>query len=106
MADNGLPYYERPDLTPYLVHLTKNTHAEDDFSGYDNLVNMLFRGVKWGSNKRKGYVKGQHPAAYFMGVPFSSLKYVLNDANCADDDPRYEPYGVVITKKFAYDHGC
>jgi hypothetical protein len=24
-----LPFYERPDLTPYLVHLTKNTKQED-----------------------------------------------------------------------------
>ncbi len=106
MADHDLPYYERPDLTPFLVHLTKNTRAEDDYSAYRNLVSILQSGKVWGSNRRKGYVRGPHPAACFMDIPFSSLKYVLNDANCDAENPRYEPYGVVITKKYAYEHGC
>ena len=89
-----------------MLHLTKNTRTEDEFSAYDNLVNILFRGVVWGSNKRKGFVKGPHPAACFMDIPFASLKYIINDANCADENPRYEPYGVVVTKRYAYDHGC
>ena len=26
-----LPFYDRPDLTPYLVHLTKNSKKEERF---------------------------------------------------------------------------
>lgn len=26
-----LPYVERPDLSPFLIHLTKNTRTDDDF---------------------------------------------------------------------------
>lgn len=103
---NDLPFYERPDLTPYLIHLTKNTKPEDDFSAFDNLLSILRKGRIWGSSKQKGYIKGPYPAACFMDIPFSSLKYVLNDENCDSEKPRYEPYGVVITKKYAYDHGC
>ena len=39
-----LPFFERLDLTPYLIHLTKNTKAKDDCSAFDNLVNILRTG--------------------------------------------------------------
>ena len=101
-----LPFYERPDLTPYLIHLTKNTAADDGFSAMDNLVSILKTGRINGSSKEKGYIKGPFPAACFMDLPFASLKYVLNADNCDAEHPRYEPFGVVITKKYAYEHGC
>ncbi|XIA62360.1 hypothetical protein ACFIOY_22455 [Bradyrhizobium sp. TZ2] len=41
-----------------------------------------------------------------MDVPFSALKYVLNARNRNPNDPRYEPYGVVVTKKYAHQEGC
>lgn len=47
-----LLFFERPDLTPYLIHLTKNTKADDDYSAYNNLVNILLTGKIWGSEKR------------------------------------------------------
>lgn len=103
---NDLPYYERPDLSPYLIHLTKNTEAKDKYSAFDNLTNILQTGEVWGSEKRTGFIKGPHPAACFMDIPFSSLKYVLNARNCDLEDPRYEPFGIVVTKKYAYAHGC
>lgn len=102
---NNFPFYERPDLSPYLVHLTKNTRAKDEFTAYDNLINILKEGSVWGSDKR-GFIKGPNEAACFMDIPLTSLKYIINDKNCTVDDPRYEPYGVVITKKYAYEHGC
>ena len=41
-----------------------------------------------------------------MDVPFSALKYVLNPRDSNPENPRYEPYGIVVTKKFAYKYGC
>ncbi len=41
-----------------------------------------------------------------MDVPFVSLKYILNKKNAAPDNPRYEPFSVFVTKKYAYDKGC
>jgi len=103
-----LPFFERPDLTPYLIHLTKNTKADDDYSAYNNLVNILMSGKIWGSEnqKNKGFIKGPHPAACFMDVPFYALKYILNGKNSDPVDPRYEAFGVFVTKKNAYRKGC
>jgi hypothetical protein len=100
-----LPFNVRPDLTPYLVHLTKHTKREDNHSAYDNLVNILETGRIWGSSK-KGFVKGSKPAACFMDVPFASLKYVLNKRDADPQKPRYQPYGVAVTKPTAYKRGC
>lgn len=101
----ALPFLERPDLTPFLIHLTKNTKEDDDHSAFENLVSILRTGEIWGSSN-EGYVKGPHSAACFMDIPFLSLKYVLNDRNTKPDRPRYEPYGIVVSKEYAYREGC
>lgn len=100
-----LPFFERPDLTPYLIHLTKNTEASDQYAAFDNLVSILQTGKIWGSDKT-GFVKGPHCAACFMDIPFHSLKYVLNEENSNPIKPRYEAFGVFVTKKHAYEKGC
>lgn len=41
-----------------------------------------------------------------MDIPLGSLKYVLNEVNTDQDNPRYEPYGILLTKKYAYKNGC
>jgi hypothetical protein len=41
-----------------------------------------------------------------MDVPFSALKYVLNKKNADPQNPRYEPFGIVVEKKYAYGKGC
>lgn len=51
-AFDELPFNARPDLTPYLLHLTKNTEPEDDLSAYDNLVSILKTGEIRGSSSR------------------------------------------------------
>ena len=101
-----LPFEDRPDLTPYLVHLTKNTTAADDFSALDNLISILMRGEVWGSSTRSGFIKGPNTATCFMDVPFQALKYILNKENSNPTNPRYEPYGIFVTKKIAYKRGC
>lgn len=101
-----LPFDVRPDLSPFLVHLTKNTKKEDDFSAFQNLIHMLKSGEVWGSDTKKGFIKGPHKAACFMDVPLSSLKYILNEENTDPENPRYEPFGILVTKKTAYKKGC
>jgi hypothetical protein len=41
-----------------------------------------------------------------MDVPFAALKYVLNARNTDPQNPRYEPYGVFVAKKYGYQVGC
>jgi hypothetical protein len=101
-----LPFFERPDLSPFLVHLTKNTKADDGNAAFDNLVSILMMGRVNGSTKSTGFIKGTSPASCFMDIPLGCLKYILNEQNTKPDRPRYEPFGVVITKEFAYSNGC
>lgn len=100
-----LPFHARPDLTPFLVHLTRNTDDVDGFSALDNLESILRTGRVSGSG-RAGFVKGATRAACFMDVPFASLKYVLNPTDASSKSPRYEPYGIFVTKTYAYKAGC
>jgi hypothetical protein len=106
VAFDQLPFNKRPDLSPYLIHLTKNTKSLDDYSAYDNLVSILKTGKINGSKPRQGMIKGNRRAACFMDVPFASLKYVLTPDNTDRQKPRYEPYGIAITKEYAYQNGC
>ncbi len=41
-----------------------------------------------------------------MDIPFQVLKYVLTPENADPQKPRYEPCGLVITKRYAYGRGC
>jgi hypothetical protein len=98
-----LPFFERPDLTPYLIHLTKKSKRR---SAFENLVRILGDRKIEGSTKSSGFIQGPNPAVCLMDVPFVSLKYILNKANTGRDRPRYEPFGIFITKKYAYENGC
>ena len=101
-----LPFDVRPDLSPYITHLTKNTRAEDDYSAFKNLISILKTGEIWGSDTRKGFIKGPNKAVCFMDIPLHCLKYVLDRENADPKQPRYEPFGIVITKRLAYNRGC
>jgi hypothetical protein len=62
-----LPFFERPDLTPYLIHLTKNAKASDEYSVFHNLVSILQTGRIWGSDKKKDLSKDRFaPLALWM----------------------------------------
>ena len=72
-----LPFNISPDLSPCIIHLTKNTKKEDEYSAFDNLTSILKSGEIWGSDKKKGFTKGPNSATCFMDVPLQSLKYIL-----------------------------
>ena len=86
-----LPFRDRPDLSPYLIHFTKNSESEDRYTAFDNLCSILQTGEVWGSDSSKGFVKGPNEASCFMDVPFMSLKHVFTKDNVKRDRPRYEP---------------
>lgn len=103
---DDLPFNSRPDLSPYIIHLTKNTIAEDGYDAFDNLVSILKSGEIWGSTSNKGFIKGANAATCFMDVPFQALKYVLTPENMNSANPRYEPFGIFLTKQWAHSKGC
>ncbi len=95
-----LPYYERPDLTPYLIHLTK---ASPKRTALENLISILQDGV---IQRTDSFIKSASrrrgvKAACFMDVPFAALKYVCSSKNAK----RYQPYGVVVKKRSVYEQG-
>ena len=98
----ALPFTARPDLTSYLIHLTKHTKPVDGYTAYDNLLSILRQGKIFGSDPSEWRIKGPNPAACFMDVPFQALKYVLTPENADPQSPRYEPFGLVIRKQTSY----
>jgi hypothetical protein len=60
---DDLPFNQRPDLSPYVIHLTKNTKASDGYTAYDNLVSILEDGRVWASAPSKGFIKGPNGAS-------------------------------------------
>jgi hypothetical protein len=102
----NLPFDVRPDLSPYITHLTKNTREKDDYSAFDNLISILQKGEIWGSSTKKSFIKGHNEPVCFMDIPLSSLKYVLDNKNASPRHPRYEPFGVIISKRLAFKKGC
>jgi hypothetical protein len=101
-----LPFDVRPDLSPYIIHLTKNSRSEDDYSAFENLISILKSGKIWGSGTKKGFIKGPNKAVCFMDIPLHCLKYVLDKNNTNPRQPRYEPFGIIVTKPLAYEQGC
>ena len=95
----ALPFNDRADLTPYLIHLTR---AGGKRNALENLKNILRTGKIFGSSREKGFIKGKRNAACLMDVPFASLKHICS----SDNKERYEPYGVVVSKEFAYETGA
>jgi len=98
-AFDELPFTDRPDLSPFLLHFTKNTECEDNYTAFDNLFNILETGEIYGSGSSKGFVKSPNKASCFMDVPFMSLKYVFTEDNTKHERPRYEPYGILVLKQ-------
>ena len=101
VAYKTLPFWERPDLSPYLIHLTRGSQELDKYSALDNLRSILKTGEIRGS-KKEGFIKGARAAACFMDVPFIALKYICTEKNAG----RYEPYGIVVRKREAYAAGA
>jgi hypothetical protein len=95
-----LPYYERPDLTPYLIHLTRKSPGRTALA---NLFRILRSGVIKGTGSfvQGGKSKNGVKAACFMDVPFAALKYVCSSKN----SERYEAYGIVVRKQNVYLQG-
>lgn len=90
-----LPNNVRPDLTPYLIHLTKE---HSDSSALENLASILKDGVIRGTHR----LLGKREAACFIDVPFIALKYICSQHN----QGRYEPYGLIVEKTTAYEKGA
>ncbi len=62
-----LPFDERPDLTPFLIHLTRSTEKVW-VTAFDNLLRILQTGKIKGSHK--GFIQGCPPSCLLHGRSF------------------------------------
>ena len=99
MGIKQLPFTNRPDLSPYLIHLTRKTEEK---SGFLVLQHIIFHDKMLKGSDKTGFIKGSTPAVCFMDIPLFSLKYLFTPNNAR----RYEPYGIFVKKETAYLNGA
>ena len=93
----------RDDLTNNLVHLTKgigddsSKHREEALLTFDTIV----------SERRllgnTGFIKGGYRCVCFSEAPIGKLSYLI--ASGADEKFKYQPYGIMVSKKWLFEKG-
>ena len=63
-----LPFWDRPDLSPYLIHLTKR---KGENSAFDNLIKILKSGWILGSTTESGFIRGTEVISPFLVTSMS-----------------------------------
>lgn len=104
----------RRDLGNLLFHFTRGVPADKDlFSGTStpaihpqtNLEQILKDGALNGSSR---CIKGGHKCVCFTEAPISEMVSLFNLALIEPEgksNPRYEPFGIAVTKKWLFSKG-
>lgn len=71
----------------------------DYINGFEVLKEILTEGIIHGSRPETGFIKGGHCAVCFSEVPFSGLKYLIQNGS------RYDPYGLIFAKASVFKNG-
>lgn len=93
----------RDDLSNKLVHLTKGTgddpekHRGEALRSFGKIIKS--KTIKGGT----GFIKGGHTCVCFSEAPISKLSYII--ANETDKNFKYQPYGVMVDKRWLYQKG-
>lgn len=93
----------RDDISDKLVHLTKGTgedsakHREEAAS---NLMSILRQRALIGGT---GFIKGSHKCVCFSEAPIGKLSHIL--ATKESNKFKYQPYGVIVGKRWLYEKG-
>lgn len=94
----------RDDLTNKLIHLTKGVGEDKSKHRGEGLLTLtkILRSQKLlGGN---GFIKGGYTCICFSEAPIAKLSYLLalNDS----DSYKYQPYGIMVDKKWLYQQGA
>ena len=104
----ALEKIRRSDLSHSLVHLTKYRartafNFQTEASAFEIVKEILAAGkIKAGH----GYVKGLQPVACFSEIPFSALHGFAARPTAQIPRPRYEFYGIAISKQSGFSLGA
>lgn len=93
----------RDDITNNLIHLTKGVgsdrdkHREEAALIFDKILTerKLIGGT--------GFIKGKYTCVCFSEAPIGKLSFILADAG--NSDFKYQPYGIMVSKKWLYEKG-
>ena len=100
----ALEKIRRFDLSHSLVHLTRDRRSwpremKTAASAFEVVKEILQDGtIKAGT----GYVKGDQPAVCFSEIPLSALHLFAARPTAKPPRPRYDFYGIAISKKSAF----
>jgi hypothetical protein len=92
----------RRDISNYLIHLTKST---ENIEALDVLKKIIIEEKLIGGT---GFIKSYEPCVCFSESPITEVAKLLKANEITARNrlrPRYEPYGVVITKEWAWKQG-
>ncbi|NVM91092.1 hypothetical protein FHT32_004756 [Variovorax sp. SG517] len=93
----------RDDLSDRLIHLTRGTSTEagqNREEAIKNLESILDDSTLKGGD---GFIKGKYVCTCFSEVPVSKLPYIL--AHPTTHHFKYEPYGVMVDKRWLFQLG-
>ena len=93
----------RDDLSDRLIHLTRGSGvpgANSVEEAVNNLFSILGSATLKGGN---GFIKGGYQCVCFSESPVSKLPYIM--AHASAHKFKYEPYGVLIGKRWFYERG-
>jgi hypothetical protein len=93
----------RDDISEKLVHLTKGTGSDAKEHRKEALKTLgqilLEKKLRGGT----GFIKGSHNCVCFSEAPISKLSQIL--ATSKDGTFKYQPYGVIVDKRWLYKKG-
>ncbi len=93
----------RDDLSDKLVHLTKG-NSDDPKKHRGEALTVLSKIIKGGELKGGiGFIKGSHMCVCFSEAPISKLSYII--ASQEQKPFKYQPYGVIVDKRWLYEKG-
>jgi len=93
----------RDDITNNLVHLTKgikpdsSKHREEAALILDKIIRE--RKIIGGT----GYIRGSYRCVCFSEAPIGKISFILADGKGGDF--KYQPYGVMVSKKWLFEKG-
>lgn len=98
--------HNRSDMGLSLTHLTK---SDGKNSHIDNLIQIIEERCLRGSDTKKGFIVGDHPAVCFQDAPLSGISQNVYHESLYREELgsklRYSPNGLCFFKRYVYHRG-
>jgi hypothetical protein len=93
----------RDDITNKLVHLTKGINPDKSKHREEALLNLMSIIQQKKLNGGDGFIRGSYKCVCFSEAPIGKLAYVI--AGGSGNEYKYQPYGVMVAKKWLFEKG-